>query len=76
MFESCITKLGGLIHILNIGIWFQPIFGSDRQWTNTSELIVSASLVLYLLIFYISIIIIPEKLKAKMSKEHPEYNFA
>lgn len=76
LFETSIYQLGGLIHMLNIGIWFQPLCGNHRQWDSTSELIASICIVLYLLVFYISIMVIPEKISNKMSKEYPEYNFS
>lgn len=75
LFDNRIMQLGGLGQILNIGIWSQNLIDSDRQWTNTSELIVSILIVLYVLALYISIIIIPVKLKQKISKQNPEYNF-
>lgn len=74
LFENSIIQLGGLVHVLNVGIWFQPLIGK-RQWTTNIELIASICIVLYMLVFYISIVIIPKKLKEKISKENPEYIF-
>lgn len=76
LFENSIIQFGGLIHVLNIGIWFQPLFHSNRQWTTKSELVVSIFIVLYTLILYVSSVIIPKKLKEKMSKVYPQYNVA
>jgi len=59
--------------MLNLGFWIPSLFDSDRQWTDTSELILSACLVLYSLLFYVSVKIVTPKLKEKLSKEYPEY---
>lgn len=75
LFENNIIQLGGLNLFLIVGISFQNSFTSFKQWTSASEFMFSIAIILYLLIFYISIIIIPKKLKLKMSKEHPEYYF-
>lgn len=76
LFENSIIQLGGLSHFLNIGIWYPSLFNSDREWTNTSELIVSTCIILYLLILFVSVMIIPEKLKGRISKQYPEYDFS
>lgn len=73
LFENSIIQLGGLIHFLNVGIWFQPLFRSNREWTDISELTVAICIVFYVLILYVSIRVVPEKLIEKMAKEHPEY---
>lgn len=75
LFEKTVFDLGGLMYILNIGIWLQPLFKSDRNWTFISELIVSLCIVLYFLVLYVSIKVVPDKMILKMSNEHPEYNF-
>lgn len=76
LFENNIYELGGLGFFLNIGIWHPILFNSNRQWTNTSELIVSICIVLYLFFFFVSVVVIPKKLKEKMSKQYSDYNFA
>ena len=76
LFENTIYGLGGLGVFLNFGFWYRILFDSNRQWTTTSELIVSVIIILYVLITFISVIIIPKRLKEKISKEHPEYSFA
>ena len=68
------VQLGGLIHVLNIGLWFPGLTDPNRQWTNISELILITCLVLYALLFYIAIKIVTPKLKQKVSNEYPEYN--
>ncbi|MDO5969466.1 hypothetical protein Q4Q35_06570 [Flavivirga aquimarina] len=74
LFENSILQLRGIIHFLNIGVWGQVLFKPDRVWNSTSELMVSICIILYLLISYISIKIVPEKLKMKVLKEYSEYN--
>lgn len=76
LFENCIIQLGGLIHVLYYVFYFRRFFDSNRQWTSTTTLLVSICIVLYVLIFYISSVVIPKKLKEKMAIEHPEYKVA
>lgn len=73
LFEHCIIQLGGLINVLYFVFDFCRFFDSNRTWTITSILIVSITIVMYLLVFYISSVLIPKKLKEEMSKQYPEY---
>lgn len=73
LFEKVIAQLGGFIHLLNIGI-YMPIINFDKEWDTLSQLYYSVCLVIYFLLLFVSIKIVSPKLKAKLSKEHPEYN--
>ena len=75
LLDNTLLKLGGMTNFLNIGVWIHFLFKSDRVWTPFLEIMVSSGIVIYFLVFFISIYIIPQKLKEKISKEHPEYNF-
>ncbi|MDO7172174.1 hypothetical protein [Mariniflexile sp. AS56] len=74
LFENVITQLGGFVHLLNIGI-YMPIINFDKQWDALAILSFSGCLVIYSLLLYVSIKVVSPKLKAKFSKEHPEYKF-
>jgi len=76
LIDNEFMQLGGLIHVLNLGVWFHTLFDTDRHWTVFSELLLSIGLVAFVLLFYVSMKIIPVKLKAKIAEEHPEYNFS
>lgn len=66
---------GGIGHFMNIGIWIQIIFDPKRQWSVTSEKLLSGGIIFYILFLYVSVIVVPKKLKQKMSKQYPAYSF-
>lgn len=68
------AQLGTLVNLLHIGNLFLSIFDS-KEWVGIFEFILSISIVSYTLLFYISIKIVAPKLKDKVSKDYPEYNF-
>ena len=76
LIDNEFLQLGGLIHVLNFGVIYHPrLFESHGQWGTTSEIILSGCIVLYMLLFYVSIKIVEPKLTEKLSEEFPEYNF-
>jgi len=76
LIDNEFMQLGGLIHVLNLIFSFQGLYHTDMHWTLFSELLLSIGLVVFVLLFYVSMKIIPVKLKAKIAQEHPEYNFS
>ena len=75
LFENSLIQLGGIGHFMNIGIWIQIIFDPKRQWSVTSEKLLSGGIIFYILFLYVSVIVVPKKLKQKMSKQYPAYSF-
>lgn len=71
LFNSTITQLGGLIHILNVGIYGSIFFDLDSAWSNTMNIIFSVAVVLLGMTLYTSIYIVTPSLKRKMEKQHP-----
>ena len=72
LFESVNSQLGGFIHLLNIGI-YMPIINFDKEWDLLVLLFFSICIVMYSLLFYVSIHVVSPKLRTKFSKENPEY---
>ena len=57
-----------------MGVIYHPrLFESDKDWGDVSKIILSVCVVLYMLLFYVSIKIVEPKLKEKLSEEFPEY---
>lgn len=75
LIDTAYLQLSGLVHLLNLGPLCSDLFESNKSWSDLSELILSIFIVAYILLFYISIKIVEPKLKKKLSKEYPEYNF-
>jgi hypothetical protein len=75
LFDSISLQLGGLVHILNIGLYSGVFFESMSNWPTFYQLVFSAVIVLFGMIIYISIFIVSPKLKKDMAKQHPEYKF-
>ena len=75
LFENSLIQLGGIGHFMNIGIWIQIIFDPKRQWSVTSEKLLSGGIIFYILLLYVSVIVVPKKLKQKMSKQYRAYSF-
>lgn len=73
LFENVVARLGGFIHFLNIGIYIPLINGPNRQWNSVSEFVFSFCVVLYVLLYVVSIKVVSPRLKEKLSIEHPEY---
>ena len=76
LFENITLQLGGLIHVLNIGIYAPLFFNRKQAWHTSTEVLFSVSIVLFLLLMFIAIVVITPHLKEKLSKEYPEYNFS
>ncbi|MGZ0015641.1 hypothetical protein [Yeosuana sp. AK3] len=75
LFENVIAQLGGFVHFLNFG--FQVLVNSTNwKWNSISLVVFSFCIVMYMLLFYISIKVVSPKLKEKLSKEHPEYKLS
>ena len=73
LFEQINASFGGLVQIFNIGIYL-PLFSNfDKNWNSISLLVFSACLVMYVLMFYVSIKVVSPKLRVKFSKDYPEY---
>ncbi|WP_299127124.1 hypothetical protein [uncultured Winogradskyella sp.] len=76
LFDNTALQLGELSHIFNIGIYGGIIFDSNKNWSNTQELIFSILMVGFALILYVSIYIVSPKLRNEAAKQHPDYKFA
>lgn len=74
LFDSMLLEMGGIIHFFLIAINLHTFFDA-LEWTNTTTLMASAGFVLFVLLLYIAIKMVPEKLKRKFSKQNPEYNY-
>jgi hypothetical protein len=74
LYENIILQLGGLTHFLNIGLYASISFGSNAVWNPTMSLVFSICSVLYFLTLHVSIKVVAPKIKAQLSKQHPEYN--
>jgi len=73
LFDSISLQLGGLVHILNIGIYSGYFFESISNWSTLLQAVLSVAIVLLAMIIYISIFIVSPKLRKDMAKLHPEY---
>ncbi|MFG6685371.1 hypothetical protein ACGK9U_02225 [Mariniflexile sp. HNIBRBA6329] len=75
LFESVVLQFGGLLQLLNIGL-YMPIINDDNQWGALALWSFSTCLVLYVLWFFVSVKVVSPSLKSKFSKEHPEYKLS
>ena len=75
LFDSINLQLGGLVNILNIGIYSGYFFESISDWSTLFQVVFSAVIVLLAMIIYISVFIVSPKLRNDMAKQHPEYIF-
>lgn len=73
LFESTALQMGGLIHVLNIGIYTPIFIGINVEMTSIFSLIYTTLLVMYCLAIYISIFRVGPSLKKMFANEHPEY---
>lgn len=73
LFNSISLQLGGLIHVLSIGLYSGVFFESISNWPTLLQLLFSIAAVLFGMIIYISIFIVSPKLRKDMAKQHPEY---
>ena len=75
LFDSISLQLGGLVHVLNIGLYNGVFFESISSWPILSQAVFSAAAVLFGMIIYISMCIVSPKLRKEMANQHPEYKF-
>lgn len=75
LFDSISLQLGGLVHILNVGLYSGFYLERMSNWSMIFQVIFSTVVVLLGMIIYISIFIVSPKLKNDMAKQHPEYKF-
>lgn len=73
LFNSTITQLGGLIHILNVGVYGSIFFDLDSAWSNTMNIIFSIIVILFGLALYISIYRVAPRLRKQMEQQHPAF---
>ncbi|WP_400075837.1 hypothetical protein [Winogradskyella sp. R77965] len=75
LFDSINLQLGGLVHILSIGLYSGVFFESINSWPIYLQAVFSIISVLFGMIIYISVFIVSPKLRRQMAKQHPEYKF-
>ena len=73
LFDSISLQLGGLVHVLSIGLYSAVFFESMTNWPILFQALFSLTAVLFGMIIYISIFIVSPKLRKDMAKLHPEY---
>ncbi|OZV70799.1 hypothetical protein [Winogradskyella aurantia] len=73
LFESTMVQLGGLMYVLNIGIYISIVFEIGEKLSNTKLVFLSAFLICFGLCLYVSICIVAPKLKQEMLKQYPNY---
>ena len=73
LFEQSMIQFGGLIHLLNLAIYFPINIDSNKQWTSTSTLVLSCCLVIYVLLLYIAISVVMPSVKESAIKQYSEY---
>lgn len=73
LFEQTLIQFGGLLHLLNLGIYFPYFFDSDKQWTATTFLVFSTFIVVYFLVLYIAIYVVAPRIKKIALNDYSEY---
>jgi len=73
MFEEYITNLGGLAVIIQIPFQLLSYVADKEIWTFNMEIIFTATIIICVLSFYITVYELPPKVRAILAKEHPEY---
>ena len=76
MFEDTIAGLGGILMYVYIPFETVAIFIDDVTWTPTSEILIATFFVLFSLLLYIAVKIVPPQVTSILKKEHPEYKLA
>jgi hypothetical protein len=75
LFESAITRFGGLIPLFNFGIYL-PIFNTNNSnWSLMFTVFASSFIVIFCLVLYVSIKIVIPNVREKLINEHPDYLF-
>jgi len=76
MFEDYITNLGGLVTFFQFPFQIIINFDDNKIWTLNLELFFTSVFVIFGLVLYIAIYIIPPKVREILAKEHPEYQIS
>ena len=76
MFEEYITNLGKFASVFQIPFQILIHYADNENWTLNMELFFSFTFVICGLLFYISVSILPPKIRAIIAKEHPEYQIS
>ncbi|WP_052825883.1 hypothetical protein [Neotamlana nanhaiensis] len=75
LFQHVTAQLGGLVHVLNLGIYVPNIFSENDPWSFTFQIIFSVAVVLYFIMLYVAVNIVTPKLRLEAQKQFPEYKF-
>lgn len=79
LIERSFLGLGNILQILlamvNLGLQFNLVLNTKESWGSASEIFLASFIIIFSIILFIAIKIIPKKLAAELSKQYPEYNF-
>lgn len=73
LFENTISQIGGMVHLMNIAIYFQVIYHSDTTWSTFLSIVFSVGVVLFGMLIYVAIYEVTPKLRKEMAKNYPDY---
>lgn len=74
LIDHTIAQLGGLVHFMNIAIYFQVFFHNKGVWPNSLALGVSILVVSFGLLLYIAIAKVVPQLRGDMAKQYVTYH--
>lgn len=74
LLDHTIAQLGGVVHFMNIAIYFQVFFHNKGVWSNSLALGVSILVVFFGLLLYIAIAKVVPQLRKDMAKQYITYH--
>jgi hypothetical protein len=75
LFDNIISQLGGLVHLMNIAIYFQVIYQNKSVWPVSLAVIFSVCVILLGMLLYTAVYVVTPRLREAMAKQHPDYIF-
>jgi hypothetical protein len=76
LFDQTISQLGGMVHLMNFGIFLQALYQMPENWSSWMSILLSVLIVLFFILMYLAIFKISPQLRLPMKKQYPEYRIS
>jgi len=73
LFDKSIAQLGGLVHLMNFGIYFQIFFHNEQVWPVWLSILFSIFVIAFGLLLYIAILEVAPRLRKNMAEQYHDY---